>query len=503
MMEDIPARLDLLATTLSTDSDNFGTVSAAGEMGLRLRWTAEQDACNECMELDGETYDADLVMRPPLHPNCRCQLVLVEEGFEGRLVYNASIFADADKDHYARIYLIDTSVCGNNWQVTDAALERAAKSLIGKPLMIGHGAPEGSEVGVFTDYLKEDGRLYGLAKITNEGTWKHIVAGDWKAVSVEFVAKKISCSVCGADTTKEPDAHILDHTGHEVIEDFEFDAVGLVDSPAYPRAKVEEVNGHHEVWPAKIIASTNTSVPPLQIISTPNPQTTTITITGAFSGTSPDDILWSNFSRRLTAELAKQRAAQALAPEDTSWDLTAAETNDLPDAAFAWIDPDYPDKSSDKNLRKLPHHKMIGGTLKVVWRGVAAAMAVLLGARGGIDLPRDDKRKVYEHLAAHYRQFDKEAPEFKTNKEEGDKLEKITEAEKRIAELEKGQSRIAELDKQVEALTKAQTEIKAKLDEPNPKAKAGEAATKIEDTRVRLFGYRRDRMASDGGKIVG
>jgi HK97 family phage prohead protease len=66
------------------------------------------------------------------------------------------------------------------------------------------------------------------------------------------------------------------------------------------------------------------------------------------------------------------------------------------------------DKKSDY---KLPHHKVEG--YRTVWRGVAAAMAALLGARGGVDIPSADRRGVYEHLVRHYDEFDKEPPEFK------------------------------------------------------------------------------------------
>ena len=58
----------------------------------------------------------------------------------------------------------------------------------------------------------------------------------------------------------------------------------------------------------------------------------------------------------------------------------------------------------------MPHHDIIDGRLCVVWRGVAAAMAALMGARGGVDIPAADKRSVYTHLARHYAQFDREPP---------------------------------------------------------------------------------------------
>ena len=77
---------------------------------------------------------------------------------------------------------------------------------------------------------------------------------------------------------------------------------------------------------------------------------------------------------------------------------------------FAWVDDAEPDNFGSY---KLPHHD-VDEDLTVVWRGLVAAMAVLLGARGGVDIPEDDRRGVYDHLANHYKAFDREAPEFRS-----------------------------------------------------------------------------------------
>lgn len=99
------------------------------------------------------------------------------------------------------------------------------------------------------------------------------------------------------------------------------------------------------------------------------------------------------------------------APEDEEWDgpaeVAAAEVEDLK-VMCAWVDSENADK---KGAYKLPHHKA-SGQHAVVWRGVSAAMAALLGARGGVNIPEGDRRGVYNHLAKHYREFDKEPPEF-------------------------------------------------------------------------------------------
>lgn len=103
--------------------------------------------------------------------------------------------------------------------------------------------------------------------------------------------------------------------------------------------------------------------------------------------------------------------------KDTLWDgpaeVAAASAEDLK-VMCAWFDSENPDI---KTSYKLPHHKA-SGDHPVVWRGVTAAMAALLGARGGVDIPDSDRRGVYNHLSKHYSQYDEEPPEFKQYSEE-------------------------------------------------------------------------------------
>jgi len=100
------------------------------------------------------------------------------------------------------------------------------------------------------------------------------------------------------------------------------------------------------------------------------------------------------------------------APEDEPWngprEVREADVDDLK-IMCAWYDSEKPDI---KQSYKLPHHKA-SGQHPVVWRGVAAAMAALLGARGGVNIPESDRKGVYNHLAKHYKQFDKQPPEFR------------------------------------------------------------------------------------------
>ena len=108
-----------------------------------------------------------------------------------------------------------------------------------------------------------------------------------------------------------------------------------------------------------------------------------------------------------------------LADVNAKWDGKAevkkADVKDLIKMC-AWYDDKAADPDGDgypdaKSAYKLPHHTADG--YKTVWAGVRASMAALFGARGGVKLPAKDKKGVYNHLASHYKDFDKTPPDFK------------------------------------------------------------------------------------------
>jgi len=61
---------------------------------------------------------------------------------------------------------------------------------------------------------------------------------------------------------------------------------------------------------------------------------------------------------------------------------------------------------------KLPFVDIVDGKPKAIWRGVVAAMAALLGARGGVDIPDEDRKAVYNHICRYYEKAGKEPPEY-------------------------------------------------------------------------------------------
>jgi len=117
--------------------------------------------------------------------------------------------------------------------------------------------------------------------------------------------------------------------------------------------------------------------------------------------TAPEETDWD-------AGTARQRVAR-WASSDGSGEKEKIDWNKYR-KAFFWYDSE---DAENFGSYKLPFANVIGGELKAIWRGVAAAMAALLGARGGVDIPEGDKKAVYNHIAKYYEKFDKPIPEYK------------------------------------------------------------------------------------------
>jgi hypothetical protein len=108
-----------------------------------------------------------------------------------------------------------------------------------------------------------------------------------------------------------------------------------------------------------------------------------------------------------------------LADQDRSWDGDAAEkrvrkwakAEDEPNQkyrdAHVWYDSDNKDNFT---AYKLLIADVIDGKLKVVPRGVMAAGGIMEGARGGVDLPKDDIERARNHLAKYYKKMGEKPP---------------------------------------------------------------------------------------------
>ncbi|MGP8214741.1 MAG: HK97 family phage prohead protease [Bacteroidia bacterium] len=97
-----------------------------------------------------------------------------------------------------------------------------------------------------------------------------------------------------------------------------------------------------------------------------------------------------------------------LDPADKPWDANAetakASTDDLR-VMCAWEDAT---RAEQKNGYKLPHHD--AGTYHTNLKGVIAAGNAIMGARGGVEIPKYDLDAVKAHLQKHYHEFGRTAP---------------------------------------------------------------------------------------------
>jgi hypothetical protein len=108
-----------------------------------------------------------------------------------------------------------------------------------------------------------------------------------------------------------------------------------------------------------------------------------------------------------------------LADRDREWDADAAdqrvrawagaedEPNEKYRDAHVWYDAD---KKDNFTAYKLLIADVVDGKLRAVPRGVMAAGNVMQGARGGVDLPKDDIDRVKSHLGKYYAKMNDSAP---------------------------------------------------------------------------------------------
>jgi SPP1 gp7 family putative phage head morphogenesis protein len=81
---DYEGRIDLIAQVLAWAGFNMAISESAKEGDFqKVRWVTRMDekTCEECASLDGAEWtvgelESQGFMAPPIHPNCRCRLVV-------------------------------------------------------------------------------------------------------------------------------------------------------------------------------------------------------------------------------------------------------------------------------------------------------------------------------------------------------------------------------------------------------------------------------------------
>src|SRR5437868_502348 len=113
-------------------------------------------------------------------------------------------------------------------------------------------------------------------------------------------------------------------------------------------------------------------------------------------------------SSSTNTELGDQMSATAAhhtKTTDDSWDGPATEARIPEDASptvlkkvFAWTDPK---EQENKTAYKFPHHEVSrsGGVGAANEKACSNGIAILNGGRGGADIPKADRSRIYRHLA--------------------------------------------------------------------------------------------------------
>lgn len=298
---------------------------------------------------------------------------------------------------------------------TEEELIRAARTLIGKPVNLNHKIPlDGVEI---IDAEYEDGAVECILRVTNDEIRKMIDSGGIVHVSIEAGFR---------------DAEVMDGVKPEGLY---FTGLALLTRdtlPGIPLTRIwkstERIIESFESRMLKGVGRMDLLEGRLCYLCDRPLGDNVVELEGYQLHPQCAVRFWAIVAKifRLS-ERAVAPHETPMAPEDREWDADEAEQRirrwasrdgsgdkDKIDwgryrLAFAWYNHESPENFSSY---KLPHHDVINGELCVVWRGVVAAMAALMGARGGVDIPPEDRRGVYIHLAHHYKQFGREPPPF-------------------------------------------------------------------------------------------
>lgn len=112
---------------------------------------------------------------------------------------------------------------------------------------------------------------------------------------------------------------------------------------------------------------------------------------------------------------------------------------------YGWYDPDG--EVGVKSTYKFIHHFVSedGTPGDASTRACSSGIAILNGARGGTNIPDADRKGLYNHLAKHLRDADKEPPELRSVDAQGTKMPLTDHIEVLIADAEEVIERLEEV----------------------------------------------------------
>lgn len=168
---------------------------------------------------------------------------------------------------------------------------------------------------------------------------------------------------------------------------------------------------------------------------------------------------------------------------DTPWDGEAevdkAEISDLKKMCL-WYDVENPNV---KSSYQLPHHKS-DEKYSLVWNGLRAAMGGLLFFMGGMDISVDEKKGCYNHAVKHYKDLDKEPPEWK----EGLPWAEIEwkEGEKEYFEMIRFTQNVVSIENYLKMLIKDERDLSEVQDKINGLVNLFSKQTDVDETKTEV-----------------
>jgi len=170
--------------------------------------------------------------------------------------------------------------------------------------------------------------------------------------------------------------------------------------------------------------------------------------------------------------------------------ITTEEQNNLSDDAFAYIGKggtkDETGKTIPRNLRKLPIHDKAH---------VIAAKAAMMGARGGVDIPAEDKAMVMKKINAALKKYELEPMPMTEGMKEEVELHKINMAQfKEVFELnDKLISSLKDEETKTKVLESTMNSMKDQLNEKDQIIT--QFKTREEQAKITVFNNKLDHIS--------
>jgi len=205
-----------------------------------------------------------------------------------------------------------------------------------------------------------------------------------------------------------------------------------------------------------------------------------------------------NFDLAMAFYYATDEAKNKLTEDAAKW--TRKFINDLPDSAFAVIEPDYPEKTQDKNARHLPHHNGSGDLGKNKsnknldlshYKNALARANQIKPITDSISV-EDLRAKAQAHLERHKDALDKAnetmekevkqvAEEIKNKDEQIEKKNELKESSEKKTQTEE---KIEVKEESTETKTEEKSEvIETKVEEQKNEVKEESQESKVEETK--------------------